>query len=50
MRRLLVAVLVVMCLSVGGCTMPGDWWPFGGPSAVYNSNTADEASNFSRQR
>jgi hypothetical protein len=48
MKRLLAAVMVVLCLGVGGCTMPGDWWPFGGPGAVYSSNTADEASNFNR--
>lgn len=50
MKRLLAAaVMVVLCFCVGGCTMPGDWWPFGGPGAVYNSNTADEASNLSRR-
>jgi hypothetical protein len=48
MRRLLILLCAIACLSASGCVMPGDWWPFGGIGGTYNSNTADEASNVRR--
>lgn len=48
MKRFLFVVLAVACLGTNGCTLPGEWWPFGGLGGAYTSNTADEATNYKR--
>ena len=50
MRRLFFALWAILCISASGCVMPGDGWPFGGPGSNYNSNTGDEAANYSQRR
>ncbi|HVX16204.1 MAG TPA: hypothetical protein VHC22_33770 [Pirellulales bacterium] len=48
MRGVIFLLLAIACLSVSGCTLPGDSSPYGGSGGTYNSNTADEAKNSSR--
>ena len=50
MRRLIFSALAIVILTTNGCVMPGDWWPFGGIGATYDSNTADEAANFQQSK
>lgn len=50
MRRFILGALAISLLSASGCVMPGDWWPFGGIGATYDSNTADEASSFEQSK
>jgi hypothetical protein len=48
MRRFLIVLLVITCLSASGCTLPGDWWPFSGSDdTTFNSNTWDTSRNVS---
>jgi hypothetical protein len=48
MKRLIFALLGLMCLSALGCELPGDPSPVGGPGATYDSNTVAESGYVKR--